>query len=507
MALACLNRGRHDRATRLGLALTISAMIFIYGNLAGKPVGIHQALYPMVALSLMLFEPEEMLCIFLSAVFPVVAYLGLWFFDFSLLAVFRPDRPIPAYYDFLAGLAVTAISFSIVHYFYRSNRKADTELRASYARMQLLTNSMPTLVSYVNTSFHFEFCNPTYEKWFGLPPSAVVGHHMQDVIGKQVFEGVQPKLEQALAGETIQFERHLDYLYGGARTVQVTCVPDFGPNGKVNGFVALVQDVTQARENEALLEQQRSTSIVASKMSALGEMSGAIAHEINNPLAIIHGKAGQLKDLAHRSSVDPAVIALYAATIESTALRISRIVRSLRWFAREGDKDPFESITVETVFKETSELCLARFKSHGIQLKIDPGPSAITFDCRSVQIAQVLLNLLNNAHDAVENLPDPWVTLEAREVGNRVEISVIDSGSGIPVELREKILLPFFTTKEIGKGTGLGLSVSKSIIETHRGALFLDTGSAHTRFVMNLPKTQAGRYEVKSLYRGVTESG
>jgi signal transduction histidine kinase len=111
-------------------------------------------------------------------------------------------------------------------------------------------------------------------------------------------------------------------------------------------------------------------------------------------------------------------------------------------------------------------------------------------ECRPTQITQVLLNLLNNARDAAEESEERWVQLDVTELADWIRISVTDSGKGIPVEIREKIMSPFFTTKAVGKGTGLGLSITKSIVDSHRGTLILDEESVQTRFVIELPKRQ-----------------
>ena len=99
--------------------------------------------------------------------------------------------------------------------------------------------------------------------------------------------------------------------------------------------------------------------------------------------------------------------------------------------------------------------------------------------------------MLNNAVDAVQPLPVKWVELQVKNAGKEVEISVMDSGGGIPKEFRDKVGQPFFTTKVVGQRTGLGLSISKGIVEAHGGHLSLDWECAHTRFVVTLPKVAA----------------
>lgn len=262
-----------------------------------------------------------------------------------------------------------------------------------------------------------------------------------------------------------------------------------GDNESGNLIGAMV-DITEAKAIQQTIEAQKAKMIAASKMSALGEMAGGLAHEINNPIAIIHGNAAMLKNLASQRKVAFDEISKTAEIIETTAERISKITRSLRSFAREADRDPFEEIFMKSVVDETAEFCRERFRGHGIEFLIGEIDPDLKIECRPVQLSQVLLNLLNNAHDAVEKLKDRWIRISIADLGERLEISVEDSGSGISGDLGDRIFQPFFTTKEVGKGTGLGLSVAKGIVESHRGQLSIDSSKGHTRFVVNVPKRQ-----------------
>ena len=236
------------------------------------------------------------------------------------------------------------------------------------------------------------------------------------------------------------------------------------------------------------LENARMSLISSSKLAALGEMAGGIAHEINNPLAIIDGSARMLAVIIKRDKVDSEKVDRIVGTIEATVVRISRIVCGLRSFARDGANDPMEVTSVASLVEHSLALCNERFKAHSIELvigAIDPG---LMVNCRATQLEQVLLNLLSNAHDAVEALALKWVKVEVHDLHQKVEITITDSGKGIPHEIREKIMQPFFTTKSIGKGTGLGLSLSKGIVEAHGGCLSLDAKCENTRFVIQVDK-------------------
>lgn len=250
------------------------------------------------------------------------------------------------------------------------------------------------------------------------------------------------------------------------------------------------RDVTIQKKVEADLEESRAQSIASAKMASLGEMAGGIAHEINSPLASITTLAGQLQELLAEDNVDLTYPKAAAIEIEKTAFRIAKIVNGLKAFSRESSGDPFAPVMVNQIFQDTLAFCAAKFKHHNIELVVDCIPDSLTVECRPSEIAQVILNLLNNARDAVENLRERKVWLIARDFEGQIELSVTDSGNGIPKEVEKKLFQPFFTTKEIGKGTGLGLGISKRIVEAHGGAISLDRQCSNTRFVVSIPKRQ-----------------
>ena len=134
-------------------------------------------------------------------------------------------------------------------------------------------------------------------------------------------------------------------------------------------------------------------------------------------------------------------------------------------------------------------LCTENLKVHQVDLRII-GNQDLEFDCRPTQISQVLVSLINNSLDATRDLPEKWIEIQMEDQNGKIRITVTDSGNGIPEGIANKIMNPFFTTKEIGKGTGLGLSISKGIIENHGGTITLNTASPHTQFIIELPIQQ-----------------
>jgi len=250
----------------------------------------------------------------------------------------------------------------------------------------------------------------------------------------------------------------------------------------------IIQYLNEKLQLAEELDIQKIKAAETSKMAALGEMAAGIAHEINGPLTIIRGRAQQLLRAVNEDRMDQESFHKLLSVIELTTLRIAKIVSGLKTFSRNAEKDPFVPTSVQSLIDHTMIFCIEKFETNSVSLAY-----AKNMDCevniREAQISQVLLNLINNAFDAVEKLKDPWVQVDVQIHDEKwVDILVIDSGPGISDELVEKIMKPFFTTKEVGKGTGLGLSISKEIIEEHGGQLILDRSSLNTKFIVRLPR-------------------
>lgn len=231
----------------------------------------------------------------------------------------------------------------------------------------------------------------------------------------------------------------------------------------------------------------------SSKMAALGEMSSGLAHEINNPLAIISGRLQILKKQATNASLDMEAFLKSVDIIENTTFRIAKIVKGLKTFARDADNDDFSQGRMSDLIEDTLSFCEARFKNHGIILNYDAEViKGYLIECRLTQLSQVLLNALNNSYDAIANLDEKWINLSIEKKGQKYIFRITDSGHGIPLAVRNKLMQPFFTTKEVGKGTGLGLSLSKSIVDAHNGRIYFNFDHpTNTQLVIEVPEFQS----------------
>lgn len=261
-----------------------------------------------------------------------------------------------------------------------------------------------------------------------------------------------------------------------------------GPDGKTQAVATIATDISEKKEMERQMEAQRLRLIHSSKMTSLGEMAGGIAHEINNPLAIIKGNVAVMGLQLDDGPIELENIRKGLRTIDTTVDRIASIIKALRGFARDMPNEPMERLCVAQLVENVVQFYQARLLSAGVKLKLDKLDRAVVIRGAQGQLGQALVNLLNNATDAVKGRPGAEIQVEVTEAGSVARICVIDSGPGVPAQHREKILEPFFTTKEVGKGTGLGLPMTKGIVEAHQGRLYLLEGAPRTTFVIEIPK-------------------
>lgn len=239
------------------------------------------------------------------------------------------------------------------------------------------------------------------------------------------------------------------------------------------------------------LESQSKRLFQAEKMSSLGVLSAGIAHEINNPLAtislqldIMEGQfaGGRIRDTDGevKTGVD---------RLRRMSQRIGLIVTGLRNFSR-SDATSAEELRLGEVVEQTLSLLSSKLKQGDVGIE-NRFPATAVVHCGRAGLMQILMNLVLNAAEAVAPLEEKWIRIEGRETDEGYEVAVVDSGRGIPEDKRDKIFLPFYTTKEVGRGTGLGLSLSQTIATSMGGRLFLDASSENTRFVYFQPKAAA----------------
>jgi C4-dicarboxylate-specific signal transduction histidine kinase len=257
---------------------------------------------------------------------------------------------------------------------------------------------------------------------------------------------------------------------------------------KINeqSFIIFIRDITEDINAQKLIKEKDSIIIQASKLSALGEMAGGIAHEINNPLGIIDGYAKRILRTIEKNEIQAPELVNYTDKIVETVVRIAKIVNGLRQVSRDAANDELEQVLIHELISDSVAMSTEKFKANGVAFTFSCDDQ-LYIKCKRIQFSQVLINLLNNSYYVAKELPEKWIKIIVKKVeNNKCRIYVIDSGKGIKPEILLKVFNPFFTTKKVGDGTGLGMSISKNIVNDHNGILDYELYEGNTAFYIEI---------------------
>ncbi len=372
---------------------------------------------------------------------------------------------------------------------------ATQALRERETQYRELVQSANSIILRMDREGNITFFNEFAQRFFG--------YEEQEVLGKNVVGTIVPQIDgngRDMKAMILDIAVHPDQYAGhenenirrnGERVwIAWTNTPVYNQAGEVRETLCVGNDITARVRAERLLTEQQMKMLNSARLSSLGTMASNIAHEINNPLAVMAAGAEQLSAFIAEPEKYTDKIRTITQMVQRNTSRIQRIIRGLRSLSRDASEDPFVDTPIQDIISDTIELCRERFKLHDIELRVTGITPGISIECRAAQIGQVLLNLLNNAFDVVEKRSEKWVRIDVDEDDAHVNIGITDSGPGLSQEIREKLFLPFYTTKSEQKGLGLGLSISQTIIEAHGGEITVDQNCANTRFVVHVPKKQ-----------------
>ncbi len=358
------------------------------------------------------------------------------------------------------------------------------ELKIQKNNWKVLTENSPVGIFLTDSAGLCTYVNPTWTKMTGLLSQDAYGNGWSRALHPEDVEIVVKNWGQLV--ESGSFSCNYRYLRMDGKIVYVAgqALPLVDSNNHITGYFGTIQDITELHLNQIAVAD-------ASRMSSLGQMASSIAHEINNPLTVIQGRASYLEKVYDEQiAFDKVKVKNSISQIVATVQRIVKIIKGLQMLSRNGSGEPFVNVPVKDLVCDILDLCSERFANNQTKL-ITPNSYEMnaSFLGRPEQISQVFVNLLNNAFDAAQAVKEKWVKIEISvdNSKNNILVSFTDSGLGVSKLNQEKIFDPFFTTKDIGNGTGLGLSISKSIVSKHGGRLVLDKSKVDTTFVVELP--------------------
>lgn len=380
-----------------------------------------------------------------------------------------------------------------------ARKAAEEALANEQIRLRTLVNSQPNLVWLKDPDGVYLACNTLYETMLGLPESEILGKLDVDLVEENLAESFRANDILAIeANESLITEEWITFASNGyRRLLETTKTPIFTSEKQLVGVLGVARDVTTERQTERNRRRIERELYQSQKMESIGQLTGGVAHEFNNMLAIILGYTDLLRNKLWTDS--DSSTRTWLNHIDLAGERAEQLVRQLLSFSRPKEKT-LERINFVSAVHNAISLTQGSFPS-SIEIEYLPSSDIPDVLLDAADLQQIVTNLLVNARDAMQGKGRIEVTLKnvshiEQECqvchtvieGCWVELSVADNGAGIVEAQLQRLFEPFYTTKSVGKGTGLGLSLVQSAVEQSGGHILVDTKRGEgTRFILLFP--------------------
>lgn len=347
----------------------------------------------------------------------------------------------------------------------------DAALRIEKERFRALIEHAADVIVVVSAGGVVKYSSPAAQAVLGFAPELFQGRSLL----ADAHPEDQAKLAKALravvgrpGGVVERTEFRLRHADGTWRWMEATGTNQID-NSAVNGIVINARDISDNKDAEAEIARQRENLHQREKLAAMGSLLAGVAHELNNPLSIVVGRATMLQEEA----ADEGTRSI-ADKIRSAAERCARIVKTFLSMARQR-KPEQTAIEINTVLDDCVEMLAYGLRTAGVTVEKNLAPNLPSISGNADQLHQVFLNLIVNAQQAMESRPAPRkLRIVSSQRDGHVRVLIADNGPGIAPAIRSRIFDPYFTTKPPGGGTGVGLAVSLGIVESHSGSLTVD---------------------------------
>jgi two-component system, LuxR family, sensor kinase FixL len=365
-------------------------------------------------------------------------------------------------------------------------QRAEQELQQREALLQSILDTVPDALVVIDERGIVQSFSVAAERLFGFSSDEVIGRNVSILMPSPYREAHDSYIERYFATG----ERRIigiGRIVVGQRKDGSTFPMELAVGEVILGerrlFTGFVRDLTQRRERERRLNELQSELVHLSRLSELGQMASALAHEVNQPLTAISNYLSGVRRLLAAGKQVAAEQAM--ARIAEQAERARQIIQRLRALVRRDTTEQrIESLP--KVIEEASALALVGI-GQGLRLDIRIADNATEAVIDRVQIQQVLLNLMRNAAEAMAGSVRRELSVTTARMGDMVEISVADTGPGLPETVRARLFQPFVTTKP--SGLGVGLSVCRTIVEAHGGQIRVeDAPGGGTVFRFTVPR-------------------
>lgn len=262
------------------------------------------------------------------------------------------------------------------------------------------------------------------------------------------------------------------------------------PEGRI--FTGFIRDLTESQSVERRMHELQNDLARVTRVSAVGSLTTALAHELNQPLAAITNYMEAAQDLVGTADADPEILREAVSSAAEQALRAAKVVSRLRDFIARGEaRRRIESL--RKLVREASALALLGSGKDEIELRVALDPQSDRVEVNGINVQQVIFNLLRNALDAMEGVPMKRIEIVSVPVADgKVQLSISDTGSGLPADVMDSLFEPFRSTKQ--SGIGLGLSICRTLVEAQGGRIWAERGKAGgSTFAFTMPLAQTAR--------------
>jgi two-component system NtrC family sensor kinase len=350
-----------------------------------------------------------------------------------------------------------------------NTKKAEVELEHQLLFFQTLIDNIPVAVYYKDGAMNLLGCNKVFEELLEHSKADMIGKNAGDIYYDKQASDTDIKTDaQILKGvSSISYELVLKSKRARQKNI-VFYKTSFRTRNDMRGVIGVLIDVTKERKIRSERDKLQISLMQQNKLASLGELTGSIAHELNNPLTIILGYAQVLlKDKTLANETFKGVKNIYDA-----AVRSQEIIKNMLEFSRTGSLK-VQKMNMDPIIEKTLLMVEKDFNKANIEVVKNLTENQDFILINPMQIQQMLLNLMLNAKDAMAN--GGKLTIKTFVEKNEYVLSISDTGIGIKEENLSKIFDPFFTTKEVGKGTGLGLSICYSIVKNFKGEILVES--------------------------------
>ena len=362
------------------------------------------------------------------------------------------------------------------------------EVSSFEARWSSLLDSIELAVVGIDAQGTVSYANPFFERLSGYPLSQLRGKHVGRLVPPAKVEELKQRLEEAAReGPKAYAKSVLVTAAGERREMEWSSVQLFTPDGAHAGFLSIGADVTERMQARIQLRRAEREMERLARANVLGELTSALAHELNQPLAAILSNAQAARRFMDAGNADPVELREIIEDIIRDDKRAGEVIHRLRSMLRKGETSR-EQLSVEDVVMESIELLNGELAVQGVDVQVHADSELFPVEGGRVELQQVLVNLMLNAVHAMRDTPTSQRVIKIRvEAGDDdIVVSVEDRGRGIAVDKLPQVFEPFFTTES--EGMGMGLAICRRILELHDGRIWAENNTAGgATFFFSLP--------------------